>query len=93
MFTSEDENIAKELAKVYYDEVRGIQQTSPEDFVYLGVMKSPIGRIQNKFRIQILMRLQMKNSEEITDKLFEIADRVKTNNATIFVEINPQNLS
>ena len=93
LFTSEDENIAKELAKVYYDEVRGIQQASPEDFVYLGVMKSPIGRIQNKFRIQILMRLQMKNSEEITDKLFEIADRVKTNNATIFVEINPQNLS
>ena len=78
---------------MYYDEVRELQQNSPDDFIYLGVMKSPIGRIQNKYRIQILMRLANENAESLTDKLFEIADKVKTNNATIFVEINPQNLS
>ena len=93
LFTSEDENLAKELAKVYYENVKELQQEMPEDFVYLGCMKSPIGRIQNKYRIQILMRLKTMNAETITDKLFEIADKVKKKGATIFVEINPQNLS
>ena len=56
-------------------------------------MKSPIGRIQNKFRLQILIRLKLENEEIITNKLFEIADEIKQNNVSIFVEINPQNLS
>ena len=93
LFTSEDENLAKNTAKVYYDEVRAIQSQNAEQFVYLGVMKSPIGRIQNKFRLQILMRLKPECEEQITNKLFELADTVKKPDVSIFVEINPQNLS
>lgn len=93
LFSSEDENLAKNTAKVYYDDVKLIQAEHKNDFIYLGVMKSPIGRIQNKYRLQILMRLKPANSEEITDKLFKLADKHKTNKVTTFVEINPQNLS
>ncbi len=93
LFTSEDENLAKETTKVYYDKVRELQTTLADEFVYLGVMKSPIGRIQNKFRLQILMRIKPESEDEITDKLFEFADEVKKSNVSIFVEINPQNLS
>jgi primosomal protein N' len=93
LVTSEDENLAKHLTKVYYDSVRALQSENPDDFLYLGVMKSPIGRIQNKYRLQVLMRLKPDNADFITDKLFEIADNIKCPNATLFVEINPQNLS
>lgn len=93
LFTSEDENLAKDVAKVYYDKVRGLQTSYADQFVYLGVMKSPIGRIQNKFRLQILMRIKPDNEDEITDKLFKFADEIKKQNISIFVEINPQNLS
>ena len=64
-----------------------------DDFVYLGVMKSPIGRIQNKYRLQILMRIKPEREDEITDKLFAFADQSKKSNVSIFIEINPQNLS
>ena len=64
-----------------------------KDFIYLGAMKAPIGRIQNKHRLQILTRLKIQNADDITNKLFELADNLKKSNVTIFVEINPQNLS
>lgn len=93
LFTHSDENIAKETTKVYYDEVKKLQQQYNGEFVYLGVMKSPIGRIQNKFRLQVLMRIKPEKADEITNELFNIADNMDKNKATIFVEINPQNLS
>ncbi|MBQ4541760.1 MAG: primosomal protein N', partial [Clostridia bacterium] len=93
LITSEDENLAKDTAKVYYEEVKKIQAEHKKDFVYLGAMKAPIGRIQNKHRLQILTRLKIQNADEITKKLFELADTLKKSNVTIFVEINPQNLS
>lgn len=93
LFTSEDENLAKNVTKVYYDKVKQLREDYPDDFVYLGVMKSPIGRIQNKFRLQVLMRINLKHEDEITDKLFMFADETKIQNVSIFVEINPQNLS
>jgi len=93
LFTSEDEKLAKETAKVYYEEVKKIQQAFQKDFIYLGVMKSPIGRIQNKYRIQILIRLKPDNEDIITKKLFEITETNKQTGVSAFIEINPQNLS
>lgn len=93
LFTSEDENLAKETARVYYEEVKKLQQKYENEFVYLGVMKSPIGRIQNKYRLQILMRFKLSYENEITANIFKIADSVKKPGVSAFVEINPQNLS
>ena len=93
LFTHEDENIAKDVTKVYYDAVKKIQAEFSDEFIYLGVMKSPIGRIQNKFRLQILMRLKPESAETVINKLFEIADDINKKGTSIFVEIDPQNLS
>lgn len=93
LITSEDEQQAKDVTKIYYDKVKILQQNYQGQFVYLGVMKSPIGKIQNKFRLQVLMRLRREKEEEIISKLFEIADEIKKPQVSIFVEIDPQNLS
>lgn len=93
LFTSGDENLAKDAAKVYYDEVKKIQSEYNRDFIYLGVMKSPIGKIQNKFRIQILIRLRRDHEDEIISRLFDILDKNKLNNVSAFIELNPQSLS
>ena len=93
LFTSEDEKLAKETAKVYYEEVKKVQQTFQKDFIYLGVMKSPIGRIQNKYRIQILLRIKPDNEDVITKRLFEITEMNKQTGVSAFIEINPQSLS
>jgi len=93
LFTSEDEKLAKETAKVYYEEVKKVQQTFQKDFIYLGVMKSPIGKIQNKYRIQILLRIRPDNEDVITKRLFEITEMNKQTGVSAFIEINPQSLS
>lgn len=93
LFTSEDENLAKDTAKVYYEDVKQLQAEFSSEFIYLGAMKAPIGRIQNKFRLQILTRIKNNHADQITDKLFELADRHKKTGVSIFIEINPQNLS
>lgn len=93
LFSSSEENLAKDIAKVYYDDIKNIQNEFKGDFIYFGVMKSPIGKIQNKFRIQILLRLRREHEDEIISRLFELLDKNKTNNVSAFIEINPQNLS
>lgn len=93
LFSSEDENLAKNQAKVYYDDVKDLQEKYNREMIYLGVMKSPIGKIQNKYRIQILMRLRPEHKDEIISSLFEFLDKYKNPNVNAFIEINPQNLS
>ena len=39
------------------------------------------------------MRIKPGKEDEISDRLFNLADELKKSNITIFVEINPQNLS
>lgn len=93
LFSSEEENLAKNHAKVYYDDIKLIQEEFKKDFIYFGVMKSPIGKIQNKYRLQILLRLRRENEDAIISRLFELLDKNKNANVSSFIEINPQNLS
>jgi len=93
LFSSADEELAKNQTKVYYDGVKEIQKQFADDFIYLGVSKSPIGRIENKYRYQVLMRLRLGNFDKIMHEVFELANKNKNSNATCFVEINPTNLS
>ena len=93
LFTSESENLAKEATKVYYEKAKEMQQRYNSDFVYLGVMRSPIGKIQNKYRMQVLIRIKRENEDKIISELFDLSDKIKKPDVSIFVEIDPQNLS
>ena len=57
----------------------------------MDAMKSPIKRMQNIYRYQILMRLKLDKDDEIENKFFEIADKHSKN--SVFFEINPQNMT
>jgi len=93
LFTSHNEDLAKNATKVYYDKVKELNLTYQNNFIYLGVMKSPMGRIQDKYRYQILMRIKNNNSDEIIKNLYEEVDKTKIKDVSIFVEINPSSLS
>ena len=56
-------------------------------------MKSPVGRIKNKTRYQILMRFTKLKESDIMEKIYSVADSHKSAKLSIFVEIDPQNLS
>ena len=55
-------------------------------------MKSPVKRIQNKFRVQILMRITDR-FDNIIQKVYNIVDAHTVPKTSVFVEINPNNLS
>ena len=93
LFSSESEDLAKETTKVYYDKVRSLAEEFKGQFIYSGATKSPVGRIKNKFRYQILIRIRLLQADEITTRLYKLADEVKNNNVSVYVEINPHSLS
>ena len=87
---SSSQEVAKSVVMGYYEKVKELQQQNKSDVFYLGVMKAPVGKIENQYRYQILMRV--KKSSEIEVAIQNLT-KAKPQNATVFVEVNPTNLS
>lgn len=64
-----------------------------DDFYFLEGMKSPVTKIKNKYRYQILIRLNLKNCDKMIDEIYKIIDQNYAKNISTFVELNPLNLS
>jgi len=62
------------------------------DFIYLSAMKSPIGRLDDKFRYQIIARFEA-SKEKLIDFIDETIKSHAPKGVSVFLEINPQNLS
>lgn len=91
LFSGYDENNVRETLKVCYTQIEELKKSYGGDIIYLDAMKSPIKRLQDKYRYQILMRLKNSRADEIEARVFEIVDKNAKEGA--FFEINPQNLS
>ena len=91
LFANHDENYVRELLKVCYTEIEELKDKYGEQIIYLDAMKSPIKRLQDKYRYQIIMRLKLEKADEIEDEIFKIID--KNADISVFFEVNPQNLS
>lgn len=91
LITSFVDDLARKTLVKVFNELKVLEEFNKTDFVYLDAMKSPVKRIQNKFRYQILIRLN-KNSQ-ILNKISDIVLQNQIKNVTMFLELNPQNLS
>ncbi len=92
MFTSVDEEKARECAKKAYVKLKDYRDKNSSNFIYLGAMKSPVGRIQKKFRYQIIMRITVDESERIIQDVYSIMDDVREPKVAVFAELNPSNM-
>ncbi len=90
MVTSEDEKSALEALKSTYFAIEALRTETPDEFIFLNKMHSPIKKIQGKIRYQVLMRLK---SNRYLDKIYSIAAENTTNGCLVYVEENPSNLS
>lgn len=89
MVTGEKEEETIELLKQVYFPLEKLVKEHPEEVVFFHKMKSPIKRIQNKFRYQILLRLR---SDLLVPFIYDICS-VHHRNVLVYVEENPNNLS
>ncbi len=91
LFSDFDENCVREQLKMCYTDIEELKKSCKNEIIYLDAMKSPIKRIQDKYRYQVLMRFKLGHADQIEKEVFRIVDS-KTKNS-VFFEVNPQNLS
>ncbi len=91
LFADHDENYVRNLLKICYNEIEKLKDEFGEQIIYFDAMKSPIKRMQNKYRYQILLRTKLEKADEIENRVFDIVDKNSKN--SVFIEINPQNMT
>lgn len=93
MVTSTIEDDAIDLTQKIFNKVGKVKQKYADRFIYCQAMKSPLNRMQTKYRYQVLMRIKKKNDQEIIDEIYQITNEYnKEKNCWVFVENNPQSL-
>lgn len=91
LFTHQDENVVKDELKMCYNKLLKVKEKFADQIIYMDVMKSPLKRLQNKFRYQVIVRCKLDKADEIEEELLEqTKDAVKS---SVFFEVNPQNMS
>lgn len=91
LFSHTDENVVKEELKMCYNKLLKVREKYFDDIIYMDVMKSPVKRIQNKYRYQVIIRMNLDRADEIEKELFMATK--DTQKSSVFFEVNPQNMS
>ena len=90
MVTSENREAALEALKGVYFDIEKLRADSPEQFIFMNKMHSPVKRIQGKHRFQVLMRL---SDTRVLEQIYDVAVRYSSGSVLVYVEENPTNLS
>ena len=90
LVSGEDEKKTLEVLKKVFAKLEEIYLRNTDKFIFFNKMKSPIGRIQNKYRYQVLMRLS--NPSPLVE-IYDACLLEKTRDVLVSVEENPANLS
>ncbi len=90
MVVGEDEKEALAALREVFGKLEAVYAKQPEKFLFFNKMHSPIKRIKEKFRYQVLMR--------ITDgaplrEIYAICSAASYKKTIVYVEENPSNLS
>lgn len=89
---SEDEMKTVEQTKSIYEGIKLLKQDYESEFVYCAAMKAPVARIEKLYRYQIIMRILRGKQSEIIDSIYSIVDKSRTNDISVFIELNPNDM-
>ena len=90
LVTGEDDKKTLEALKDVYFGLKELYEKHADKFLFFDKMRSPIKRIQNKHRYQVLMRL---SDPSVLPLVYDICAECKTRDVLVSVEENPTNLS
>ncbi len=80
------------VLKSVYEKMAQIYDTDRAKFRFFGCMKAPLKKLQNKYRCQILMRIDCGN-DDIADAVYQTAVQFNDRNTSVIMEVNPNNLT
>ena len=90
LVTGEDDKKTLEALKGVYFALEKLYTDFPEKFLFFNKMRSPIKRIQNKYRYQVLMRLA---DTSVLPEIYASCEQARTRDVLVSVEENPANMS
>lgn len=90
MVVADKDDKALEALKNVFFAIEEIRKGDAQEFIFFNKMHSPIKKIQNKVRYQVLARLR---TEKYLPQIYRIAVENSTADALVYVEENPANLS
>ncbi|MBO5712576.1 MAG: primosomal protein N' [Clostridia bacterium] len=91
MVESSDDKLALEVLKTVYFSCKEVYDKNYNFFVYFNKMKSPVKRMKNKYRYQVLARIN-GNNRQIIDEFYEISAKNTTKQVLCYLEVNPSSL-
>lgn len=92
MVESNDDEKALEQLKIIFFKCREVYDNNQKDFVFFNRMRSPVKKVMNQYRYQVLMRI-VSNRDEIEEKLYKIVDESSAKDVYCYMEVNPSSLS
>ncbi|MBR2322039.1 MAG: primosomal protein N' [Clostridia bacterium] len=92
MVESEDDAVAISTLKKVFESAREVYNDNRQHFIYFDKMKSPLKRIKNKYRYQVLARIK-GNNDEIKGEFYKIANENLSKKVLCYLEINPSSMS
>ncbi len=92
MVESEDEETAISTLKKAFESAREVYGRYQPSFIYFDKMKSPVKKIKNKYRYQILVRI-ISNYDEIENEFYKIANGLTNRKVLCYLEVNPSSVS
>ncbi len=92
MVEGNDEEKALSTLKTVFFKCKEVYDKYSACFIYFDKMKSPVKRINNNFRYQVLARVKEGNSQ-IIDEFYKIANENNVGNVNCYLEINPSNMN
>ncbi|MBR7099924.1 MAG: primosomal protein N' [Clostridia bacterium] len=84
-----DQDALEGLKKIYFP-LEKLYLENTDKFLFFNKMHSPIKRIQNRHRYQVLMRL---TDASLLPQIYAVCAEYKDKHVTVYVEENPANLS
>ncbi|MBR1925280.1 MAG: primosomal protein N' [Clostridia bacterium] len=84
-------NVQLVTANIHTD-LKNIYEKNQE-ILFCQAMKSPVSKIQNKHRYQIILRLSQKGFTNLIDLVYNSCEVNSKQGVSVFVEINPNNMS
>ncbi|MBR4745369.1 MAG: primosomal protein N', partial [Clostridia bacterium] len=92
LVTSSSDDKAKALAHNLFIKLKDLKVQYKDKFYFLEAMKSPVGKIKNKYRYQLVMRFT-DTDNKIINHVYNVVDSVHDKLVSTFVEINPLSLT
>ena len=90
LISGEEDKKALEALREVYFALEKLYTDNPDKFLFFNKMRSPIKKIQGKYRYQVLMRL---TDGSILPEIYDICAEARTRDALVSVEENPANMS